>query len=84
MGGRIHVVDQFPADLKDIVVEVSFLRSNHSLAKYVQPYRYDAKRHQEKMELTRENAAASIRHSMLLSLLINPFFAMAALFIMLF
>ncbi|CAK5074048.1 unnamed protein product [Meloidogyne enterolobii] len=40
MGGRIQVVDEFPADLKYIVVE---------------PYRYDAKRHQERMVLARES-----------------------------
>ncbi|KAF7634258.1 hypothetical protein Mgra_00006335 [Meloidogyne graminicola] len=40
MGGRILIVNEFPSDLKDIVVE---------------PYRYDAKRHQERMVLARES-----------------------------
>uniref|UniRef100_A0A914HJX7 DM13 domain-containing protein n=1 Tax=Globodera rostochiensis TaxID=31243 RepID=A0A914HJX7_GLORO len=42
MGGRIHIVEEFPANLKHIIAE---------------PYRYDARRHQESLELSRDNSA---------------------------
>ncbi|KAL3072103.1 hypothetical protein niasHS_016278 [Heterodera schachtii] len=42
MGGRIHIVDEFPANLKHTVAE---------------PYRYDARRHKESLELSRDNSA---------------------------
>jgi len=48
MGSRIFIVDEFPLDLKHIVEE---------------PYRYDARQHQTRQQLARENSSPSSLHS---------------------